>query len=739
MNAARLRGMLLPALIVILATAGVIGYLVDSTSRIREAYPITSLHKERDFSVFLLDVFRLDAALDAYLAESSQERSDSAGFALDLLALRLKDNRSLYGTSDSRIDDVHRRLEQIINQTETHLADKAPPHRDAIAADLHALRDLHGELRTINDDIFQTSVAQASEQREHLAALRGSMSTLIFLAGGAALVLLVLLIQNRRNLEAAERSENQRRAGEQMLRAVVDNTPFEFWARDLDGRCIMENATLVRHWGSLLGTRPEDAKVPSDSLAIWQDNNQRAYGGEIVDAEVEYDQDGIKRHYQNIIAPIRVDGDIIGIVGLNLDISDRKRTEAELDRHRQHLEELVKEKTGELVAAKLAAESANVAKSAFIANMSHEIRTPLNAITGMAYLMRRAGVADEQAARLDKIQVAGAHLLEIINAILDLSKIEAGKFTLDETEFRLDALIDNIATLYQERARIRHITLETGVSLPQNDLIGDQTRLRQALENYLSNALKFTDHGRVSLQVSTLEEDDTSLLLRFEVTDSGIGIPADVVPRLFSAFEQADNSTTRKYGGTGLGLAITKKLVELMGGTVGVDSQPGQGSTFWLTARLGKSPAPMLVTPKASAETLSTELQLLDRHAGKRVLLVEDEIINREVTLELLLDVGLIVDIAENGEKALAHVRTQAYDLVLMDVQMPGMDGLTATREIRRMPQGTTLPILAFTANVFAEDRERCRDAGMDDFVGKPVVPETLFATMLKAFDKIRK
>jgi len=736
MTSARLRGMLLPALIVILATAGVIGYLVDSTSRIREAFPITSLHKERDFSVFLLDVVRLDAALDAYLAEGNAERRDSASFALDLLALRLKDNRSLYAASDTRIEELHRRLDGIIGDVESHLKGEPPSSRESIASDLRALRDLHGELRTINDDIFQTSVAQASEQREHLAALRGSMSTLIFLAGGAALVLLVLLIQNRRNLEAAERSENQRRAGEQMLRAVVDNTPFEFWARDLDGRCIMENATLVRNWGSLLGTRPEDAEVPSDSLAIWQDNNRRAYAGEIVDAEVEYDQGGIRRHYQNIIAPIRVDGEIIGIVGLNLDISDRKKTEAELDRHRQHLEELVREKTGELVAAKLAAESANIAKSSFIANMSHEIRTPLNAITGMVYLMRRAGVAGEQAARLDKIQVASAHLLEIINTILDLSKIEAGKFTLDETEFRLDTLIDNIATLYQERARIRHITLGSAISLPQNHLIGDQTRLRQALENYLSNALKFTDHGQVSLQVSTLEEDDASLLLRFEVADSGIGIPADVLPRLFSAFEQADNSTTRKYGGTGLGLAITKKLVELMGGTVGVDSRPGQGSTFWFTARLGKNPAPAQVTPTATAEILSTELQLLDRHGGKRVLLVEDEIVNREVTLELLLDVGLIVDIAENGEKAVAHVRTQAYDLVLMDVQMPGMDGLTATREIRRMPQGATLPILAFTANVFAEDRERCRDAGMDDFVGKPVVPEALFTAMLKALNK---
>jgi two-component system sensor histidine kinase/response regulator len=254
---------------------------------------------------------------------------------------------------------------------------------------------------------------------------------------------------------------------------------------------------------------------------------------------------------------------------------------------------------------------------------------------------------------------------------------------------------------------------------------------RSALLNYATNAVKFTETGAVTLR--TLKQDETaeSVLVRFEVQDTGIGIPAEILPRLFSAFEQADKSTTRKYGGTGLGLAITRRLAELMGGTVGVDSSPGVGSTFWFTARLRKAkvtrgiPPPM---PIAGAEQL-----IRQRCQGSRILVVDDEPINREVARMLLADAGLEVDLAADGEQAVAMARQTAYAAIFMDMQMPKLDGLDATRQIRGIPGCRETPIIAMTANVFAEDKKRCIDAGMNDFIAKPFDPYTVFATLLKS------
>jgi len=387
-----------------------------------------------------------------------------------------------------------------------------------------------------------------------------------------------------------------------------------------------------------------------------------------------------------------------------------------------------------LIAAKEVAESANVAKSQFLATMSHEIRTPLNIMKGMAYAMRGTGLAPKQEECLARIDAAGAHLLRIVSDVLDLAKIEAGKIQLEQVEINVGQIATDIVDMMRGNALLKNTHLAIEMQVAISPLLGDATRLRQALLNYLGNAIKFTASGTITVRVRAEQESERDALMRFEVHDTGIGVSAETATRLFSAFEQADNSDTRQHGGTGLGLVITKRLAELMGGSAGVESIPGGGSTFWFTALLQKlTPMPFVPAVVIPSKPAGSPGQILQRDfSGQRILLVDDDGITRRLFRMLLEALGLMVDVAEDGTVAVDRAQNQAYALVVMDMQMPKMGGLQATRHIRAMTGGKQVPIIMLTGNAFEQTRAECLEAGISDFMTKPVEPEDLFALIVK-------
>ena len=659
----------------------------------------------------------------------------------------------------------------------------------------------------------------------------------------------------------------------QLNQRLMDALPSAVYLRDHTGRYLFTNQAYARAFGmtpaQLQGRAP--AELPGAPRAELLARDQQVLATlQTVESEEQIEAGGRRYVVLSQRFPLALGkGMAAGVAGVATDITERKAMEEALRDLSANLEHQVQDRTQQLTAQTLAlqqakerAEEATSSKSQFLANMSHEIRTPINAVIGMSYLALKTSLNERQRDYLQKIQRSAQHLLGILNDILDFSKVEAGKLGIEVIDFDLDQVLQNLSTVISEKAAGKglELVISTERDVPMQ-LRGDPLRLGQILINYANNAIKFTAHGEVMIRARLMERSANEVLLRFEVQDTGIGLTPAQIATLFQSFSQADQSTSRKFGGTGLGLAISKSLAELMGGAVGVDSIPGEGSQFWFTARLGIGAAAAPLAPPAIArgcrvlvvddnvhaaqvladllqrlgfdaawvddgtlalqalrqsdaagqpfevllsdwvmpqmsgrellqavadlplsrmprcavvtaygrEEIQADVSALGSHAiltkpvgasvlldamlrllgqpilaspapepdgtegfkealsGFHVLLAEDNDLNQEIACELLREVGVTVDIACDGRAAVRMVQQGPYDLVLMDMQMPEMDGIEATQEIRKSVPSLRLPIVAMTANAMPSDRERCMAAGMDDFLSKPIDPKLLW------------
>ncbi len=660
-------------------------------------------------SISLVDLMRQIgfSAQELQLVQAVIEESDALA-TVEQKAMQLA-NEPAPGDVEAR----HRATQMLFDQS----------YRDAKARIMAPIHRLHEMLET--------------RTRADVDRLTGWAFILLISAAILAVALSVLLgITYRRlihalgaPLRALEEADKALRTSEERFRNIAEISADWIWEIDAERRYTFVSPTVER----TLGFRPEEMLgrsafelMPAERAAATSANFQLVNRTFTNIEHLLYRKDGTEMICLSSGTPVLdANGKPIGLRGVNHDITARKAIEKELATHRLHLESLVASRTAELEQARDAAEAANRAKSAFLATMSHELRTPMNAILGMTYLLRR-DANPLQVDRLSKVETAGRHLLGLLNDVLDLSRIEADRLELEDTDFSLASVLDQAKVLISETAREKGLELRVENNGVPQWLRGDPTRMRQALLNYAGNAVKFTERGKVSLRAGVAEDAGETLLLRFEVEDTGPGIGPEASQRLFETFVQADASTTRRHGGSGLGLAITRRLARLMGGDAGFETRLGEGSRFWFTARVHRGKA-----PNAAGASPERRDQLRRQHAGKRILLVEDDAVNREVASEMLSRSGLLIDTAENGREAVSKVASEEYALVLMDINMPEMDGLAATRAIRALPERASLPVIALTANAFDNDRTACLEAGMNGFVPKPISPQVLQEALL--------
>jgi len=518
-------------------------------------------------------------------------------------------------------------------------------------------------------------------------------------------------------------AEKLLRNSEERFRTMANSAPVLIWIADTRKQCTWFNQVWLDFTGRTMeqemgrgweqGIHPEDAGRHADMCADACDSRQQF--------SLEYRlrrADGCYRWIMNNGVPIYEQNEFKGYIGSCTDITARKMTEVEL------------------LAAREQAESANRAKSEFLANMSHEIRTPMNGIIGMAQLLAMTALDREQLEYVEVLKGSGKSLLCLINDILDLSKIEAGKMKLESMAFDLQAETLGSVNLLALRAHEKGLELSCriGADVPLA-LVGDARRLRQILTNLIGNAIKFTAKGSVTLQIERERDNGKCATVRFMVRDTGIGIAADKLGMIFDPFTQADGSTTRSYGGTGLGLTVSRQLAESMGGSVGVESEKGRGSVFWFTALLEKQDAAAAAKPESPPPEARGINQVGYLAKGIRLLLAEDDLINQMVIKSILTKFGYLVHLAKNGHEALQALQDNDYALVLMDCMMPGMNGYEATAVIRDRASAVrnhAIPVIALTANAFSEDREKCRLAGMDDYLSKPLDVDDLYAVLEK-------